>query len=298
MTGEQGKRRCRAQYTTLCAVSLVLLTSLGLQSAPRESRLALVALRDEAKRYVAGEIELPDEPDFAFRWKEPVERWYILEAIYKVQDRSDRAADAYVRWQLLSYAPRLDEYKAWQVDRLLNTLPKLSINPVAGEEVVDRFTQLLAALEEHEEAIDVMRREWEKLTADRDRADARNEPARRFAEYWYEHCIDTYGKAGHQEPQLVWAVFVNTLKAGWKVSTEKGRITRALNERREDDMFDRRARRAMCQDIARLRGVEYPAVDEITFYEGKPPHITIGKRRVSKNDADRWIEALQATAAP
>ena len=274
-----------------------IIAAAGFQKAPQAGREALRILREEGRKFAAGEITLAEEPDFARRFQREIDRDFIIRSIYRVQDRQHPEVDAYIRWQLLSYVPRLDEFRDWEVERLLRQMPELLQNPAADEAVVSRFRKMTDAVsrmkaEQQAEAILIIRRQWEELIRKREHRAGLNEPARRFAAYWRRHAEEVYSTRGHYEPEITWWELINTLQAGWKVATEKGRFTRCLNERRGDVTFTGRQRERISAEIRRVAEREYSALDNITFTTGEPPRLTVGKRCICKKDALRWLEAL------
>lgn len=270
------------------------------QTMPAEGRQALRQLSEEGKRFAGGELTLPDQPDFAFRFEQEIDRRFILRQLYRVHDRRRPAIDACIRWQLLSYSPLLEEYEPWEIERLFATLPSLIVNPCAGDEVLHRYEQMVEAIEtmppgaeqEAERYRALMQQDWRKLEEARESAQALNQPAIRYVAYWREHLREIGGMTGPHEPNLAWAELLNTLKAGWPLRTEKGRLTRALNLRRGDQSFTRRDRHKLKQRIEELVGVRYRVLDGVDFPMRGPPKLSIGNRFISIDDAQRWFEAL------
>lgn len=259
----------------------------------REGRQAILELREEAEAWTRGERGLPEEPDYARRCVLTIERDYLLEQLCRRHATGRHAVDSYVRWQLTSYAPRIDELKGWQVDKVIRTLPCLITNPTAGAAVISHFNALRERCKTDRANVDVMKHDWERLCGERDHQETLNVPARRYAEYWLEHAKETQGNGGSLEPRIAWASLRLGLKAAWKVATEKGRLTRALSERRGDPSFDSRRRRALIGEIRDACGLSYEVLDDIRFYPKLAPRLTLGTRRISEDDAIRWIDALQ-----
>jgi hypothetical protein len=282
-----------------CAV-VFLTPGATAQTSPAAGRAALRQLEDEGEKFLAGELELPKAPDFAFRFGEEIDRGFILRQLYKVHHRREPVVDAYIRWQLLSYRPRLEELEEWEIEKLFTELPELVKNPCADPAVVERYEQMVTAIEEMAEQSEdraqrytyKVQEEWWRLRDERDKAELLNRPAHAFAMYWREHIKELGGVRGPHEPRLAWADFLNTFEAGWKVSAEKGRLTRALNERRGDETFIRRDRIKLKQRIAKYVGVEYRVLDGVDIPLRGVPDLTIGRRYVSEGDAKRWFEAL------
>ncbi len=271
------------------------------QTSPAAGRAALRQLEEEGEQFLEGELELPKAPDFALRFADEIDRGFILRQFYKVHDRREPVVDAYIRWQLLSYQPRLDEFEAWEIEKLFTLLPELVKNPCAETKEVERFEKMLETYEkipenaerQQERYRSEMREDWWQLREEREDAEALNRPARAFAAYWREHIKEIGGIQGPHEPRLAWADFVNTLQAGFKVSTEKGRLTKALNERRGDETYSRRDRVKLQQRIDKFIGVEYRVLDEADIPFHGTPKLRLGRRYVSEADAKRWIEALE-----
>jgi hypothetical protein len=258
----------------------------------REGRQAILDLREEADAWTRGERELPEHPDYARRCLLTIERDDLLDQLCRTHT-SRPAVDAYVRWQLTSYAPRIDELKDWQVDKVIRTLPRLITNPTAGEAVISHFNALRERCKTDRAYVDVMKHDWERLCGERDLQETLNVPARRYAEYWLEHARETQGNGGSLEPRIAWASLRLGLRAAWKVATEKGRLTRALSERRGNPSFEHRQRRALIGEIRDACGLSYEVLDDIRFYPKLAPRLTLGTRRISEDDAVRWIDALQ-----
>ncbi|MFG0252881.1 MAG: hypothetical protein ACF8NJ_08425 [Phycisphaerales bacterium JB038] len=286
------------------AVLLLLLVAAPLapgQTSPAAGREALRQLEEEGEQFLEGELELPKAPDFALRFADEIDRGFILRQLYKVHDRREPVVDAYIRWQLLSYQPRLAEYEPWEIEKLFRLLPELVVNPCAEPKEVERFEKMLEAYEkipkeedrQQERFRQEMREAWWELRDEREEAELLNRPARAFAAYWREHLKEIGGIQGPHEPRLAWADFHNTLQAGFKVSTEKGRLTKALKERRGDATYSRRDRVKLQQRIDKLTGVEYRVLDEADIPFRGTPRLRIGRRYVSEADAKRWMEALE-----
>ncbi len=300
-------RAARNRRTGLRAWPLWLtLLSLGLaanavgQTSPAAGREALRQLEEEGEKFLAGELELPKAPDFAFRFGDEIDRGFILRQLYRVHDRREPVVDAYIRWQLLSYRPLIGELEDWEREKLFTNLPELVKNPCADPTTIERYEKMVEAIEKIEEESGdqaqrysfKVREEWWALRDEREKAELLNRPAVAFATYWREHIKEMGGIKGPHEPRLAWAEFINTLQAGWKVSTEKGRFTRALNERRGDATFTRRDRLKLKQRIEKVIGVEYRVLDDIGFPPRGTPDLTVGRRYVAEGDANRWFEAL------
>jgi len=252
----------------------------GIRQAIRElTREAQQAMRQQ---------QLPtDEPDFASRFDIQVNTEDVRNALTE-RLSGEPFVDAYVRWQLTSFEPDLEQLNDQAFRRLLQTAPALLPNPMADE-------RLMRVINEARESDYLSSSDINRLRAMVRQAEQRrtlmermNTPADGFRQ-WIRRQIGTDNLRG-----LQWLIenCAANIEAGWPVQGEKSRLTRAFQDAAGNKDFTLAHKRTIAQQAQRLAGRQRRYIRNVEILANDEIQAIIGTTGVTRRDVERWLQHL------
>ncbi len=250
----------------------------------REARRLLISEALEAKT----NQQLPTlSPDFAQRFDREIPDADLSQAILEPTHR-DPFVDAYVRWQLTSFAPALPEFNDQQFVDFMDNIPALVQNPRADPQIINTLERLA-------ESAVLPAQRLQQLQADVTELDRRttitaqfNEPAESFAQ-WVQREL---GETGPRPRQWLLARCAATIRAGWSTRSIKTRMTRNFTASLDDKSFTTDHRRLVVQQAQQLVGLKRRFVNEVTFLANGSVRVTFSTSGVDRDDVKRWSDRL------
>ena len=250
----------------------------------REARRLLISEALDAKK----NQQLPTlSPDFAKRFDREIPDADLSQAILEPTHR-DPFVDAYVRWQLTSFAPALPEFNDQQFADFMDNIPALVQNPRADPQIIDTLERLA-------ESAVLPAQRLQQLQADIAELDRRttitaqfNEPAISFAQ-WVQRKL---GETGPRPRQWLLARCAATIGAGWSTRSIKTRMTRNFTASLDDKSFTSDHRRLVVQQAQQLVGFKRRFVNEVTFLANGSVRVTFSTSGVDRDDVKRWSDRL------
>ncbi len=265
--------------------------------------------RDEAAR-------VPDSPDFVERW---ADHWAeqrsehqtgsetgeeggddvtrLLEAI----DREELGRrvlepvhehafiDAYVRWQLTGFEPRLPDLDDDRWPRVLAAGPRFQENPSADRRLMSTFEQAADA-----GSLSTSDQEWlGDLESDRmqrmTRIEMLNQPAEDLWRWVGEQIEDDHFRS------ISWllAECAETIEAGWSTRSVKTRITRGTRDAGNADVLSPEERAQLERWMRDMAGMERSFVRDVTFLASGEVNVRFSTGAVRRRDVENWRASLR-----
>jgi len=251
---------------------------------------AIKQLTREARRFQTDPLGLPAEPDFARRFEGTIEADDLDRALSRRTHRNP-FIDAYVRWQLISFADdsrALGELDEQLFGAFMRHAPAMVANPRADRDLV-------ALLKRGNQSgplsgADLRRRQRleRQLNQMTKRAELLNRPAIGF----YEWAQKKLGPIGPRPRQWLLCRCAATIAAGWPARSIKSAISRAFTESVRDRRFTPSQRRVVADQSRRLIGLDRTIINQMTFLADGSLRVTFSRSRVEAKDAEAWVERL------
>ena len=251
---------------------------------------AIKELTREARRFQTDPLGLPGEPDFASRFDGTIESDDLDRALCR-RTHPNPFIDAYVRWQLISFAddPRalgaLDEQL---FGAFLRHAPAMVTNPRADRDLVallKRGSESGPLSSADLRRLQRMERQLNQMTK---RAKLLNRPAIGF----YEWAQKELGLTGPRPRQWLLCRCAATITAGWPARPIKSAISRAFTESVSDPRFTPAQRRLVATQTRRLIGLDRTIINQMTFLADGSLRVTFSRSRVEAKDVEAWVQRL------
>lgn len=251
---------------------------------------AIKQLTREARRFQTDPLGLPAEPDFARRFEGTIEADDLDRALSRRTHRNP-FIDAYVRWQLISFADdsrALGELDEQLFGAFMRHAPTMVANPRADRDLVallKRGNQSGPLSGADLRRLQRLERQLNQMTK---RAELLNRPAIGF----YEWAQKKLGPIGPRPRQWLLCRCAATIAAGWPARSIKSAISRAFTESVRDRRFTPSQRRVVADQSRRLIGLDRTIINQMTFLADGSLRVTFSRSRVEAKDAEAWIERL------
>ncbi len=251
---------------------------------------AIKDLTREARRFQTDPFGLPGEPDFARRFGETIEADDLVAALCR-RTHPNPFIDAYVRWQLISFAE--DSRALGALDEqlfgaFLRHAPAMVANPRADRDLVALLKRGSESGPLSGADLRRLQRLERQLTQMTKRAELLNRPAIGF----YEWAQEELGLTGPRPRQWLLCRCAATIAAGWPARPIKSAISRAFTESVSDPHFTPAQRRLVVTQTRRLIGLERTIINQMTFLADGSLRVTFSRSRVDAKDVEAWIERL------
>jgi hypothetical protein len=251
---------------------------------------AMEMLKQEAAR-VKSEGKLPVAgSDYASRCPEEIAESDIVEALMR-RTSGDPFTDAYIRWQLTSFNPKLPDLDDRLFFRLMGNAPALLANPAADEDT-------LRVLERAEDAAGLsptdatrLRETWTAVQRNAQLAQAMNKPALEWRG-WIEEQL---AESGPRRIQWLIERCAATITAGWPSRDIKGDLTKAFRSAGAASSaygLTPPQRSMIAEQTNLLKGLRRRAVEDVTFMANGSIDATFANYFVDEDDVQRWIALL------
>lgn len=251
---------------------------------------AIKQLTREARRFQTDPLGLPAEPDFARRFEGTIEADDLDRALSRRTHRNP-FIDAYVRWQLISFADdsrALGELDEQLFGAFMRHSPAMVANPRADRDLVallKRGNQSGPLSGADLRRLQRLERQLNQMTK---RAELLNRPAIGF----YEWAQKKLGPIGPRPRQWLLCRCAATIAAGWPARSIKSAISRAFTESVRDRRFTPSQRRVVADQSRRLIGLDRTIINQMTFLADGSLRVTFSRSRVEAKDAEAWVERL------
>ncbi|MCH8005254.1 MAG: hypothetical protein IH888_03375 [Planctomycetes bacterium] len=251
---------------------------------------AIKQLTREARRFQTDPLGLPAEPDFARRFEGTIEADDLDRALSRRTHRNP-FIDAYVRWQLISFADdsrALGELDEQLFGAFMRHAPAMVANPRADRDLVallKRGNQSGPLSGADLRRLQRLERQLNQMTK---RAELLNRPAIGF----YEWAQKKLGPIGPRPRQWLLCRCAATIAAGWPARSIKSAISRAFTESVRDRRFTPSQRRVVADQSRRLIGLDRTIINQMTFLADGSLRVTFSRSRVEAKDAEAWVERL------
>ncbi len=277
---------------------LFLITLLSIGECASDGRAASGAtieavikqLTREAQRFQNDPSGLPGEPDFARRFDGTIEADDLERALCRRTHRNP-FIDAYVRWQLTSFADdsrALGELDEQLFGAFLRHAPTLVANPRADRDLV----ALLKRGNESGPLSGADLRRLQRLERQLNQMTKRAELLNRPAIGFYEWAPEKLGLTGPRPRQWLLCRCAATIAAGWPARAIKSAISRAFTESVSDPRFTPAQRRVVAAQSRRLIGLDRTIINQMTFLADGSLRVSFSRSRVEAKDVEVWVERL------
>lgn len=254
---------------------------------------AVRELTSEALKALADQWMPTAEPDFAGRFDRAPDPDELLAAIFTRAHKND-FVDAYIRWQLTSFKPKLPDLDDRTFLRVMNSAPKMLENPRANAQTVDLFERAKGA--NVISAADQQRLSDRIARLDRDSmiAGALNMPSLGFRD-WVAKQLPA---AGPRRRQWLLENCAATIQAGWPTRAIKTKISREFTASLEDESFTPKQRFMVAEQAKRLVGMKRRLVNKAAMTARGRVQVSFSTAGVTKKDVEKWTERILGVRAP
>lgn len=247
-------------------------------------------LTEEAKKSKSDGVLVRSSADFAKDFGDPLPSPLVRERLMRPIDR-DRFIDAYVRWQLTSFAPDLDaaNMKDREFAALVTSLPACVDNPQADAALIDALQRAskVGVLSESQQT--ELNANLNELAARTSAASALAMPAMQLRQ-WFRQQFEA---TNQQQRFLMLLMDAATAlaAAGWPVDDAKAVIDRATEKAAETREFTSEQRRAFCVAMQRCITGTRMYVTSAGISEGAIS-VNYAATGIFDFDVQRWIKAV------
>jgi len=255
-------------------------------------RYALTLLKNEAREFRAtGRLEIL-EPDFNIRYEAQLTQSNILKTILTTQNNSDPAMDGYIRWQLLSFNPDLNEITDNQFQSLINNLPAFLPHPAASPTLQSNYEKLAKDAARNIANRDQLANKWESLRIQIRQFTVLTFPSIKFRDAVY----NLLPEQGPDRPLYLLHDLRDRIRAGLSTRTVKTRLTKELKTRRLDESLSADDRWQMIKQIEAMKNDtknnKSKIIRDITITRTGPATIHYSTFSVTTTDTKKWTAYL------
>lgn len=247
-------------------------------------------LTEEAKKSKADGVLVRNSADFAKEFGDLLPGPLVRERLLRPIDK-DRFIDAYVRWQLTSFAPDLDAANLKDRDfaSLVSSLPACIENPQADAALIDSLQRAskLGALSESQQS--EINARLNDLAAKTSAASALAMPAMQLRQ-WLRQQFEAANQQ-HRFLMLLMDAATALAAAGWPVDDAKAVIDRATEKAAEQREFTGEQRRALIVAMQRCITGTRMYVTSAGVSEGAIS-VNYAASGIFDFDVQRWAKAV------
>ncbi len=261
-------------------------------SADSSRRIAKSRLRKEGKAFrKSGTLENL-KPDFKTRYEFPLANKDVVRFILSRLDATDELVDGYMRWQLLSFSPTIDEIEIDELRSFVETLPGIPVQPTASPLLHTKLENIARLTGGNHIALKQLQSRWEKLRIQVRQHDNLTLPSIRFRDEMYE--VLPY--SGPARPIFLLYDLRDRIKAGVSTRSIKTKITKELKARRLDDTISAEIRWELIKLIEAMEEDKKTGstkiISDITFYAQENADIHFSTMTVRPSDREKWTAYL------
>lgn len=229
--------------------------------------------------------------DFAKTYAHDVSPKMLATRITGPVDR-DPFRDAYIRWQLTSFNPPLDDLSDAAFEKLVRKLPALLPNPRADRHLINQLQQAAGGAELTETDADRAREILDQLADRTAHARDLNIAAVGFRD-WVVSRMPTNGP---RPLQLRLERCAALLQAGWDVGREKSGIDEAFGNAARDRALDATHRAMLATQAGRLVNRDRLYIRSARVVESRLT-LDLASTAVYDFDVRRWARLLKQPSA-
>lgn len=256
-------------------------------SSEQALRLALDRLTQEGGVFKdTGALPRP-EPDFALTFRYSIDDPHLLDAVTR-PTHDDPVVDAYVRWQLLSFAPDFTQLDDDRFLALLDDLPRLAPDPTLNPalyEQLDRLAGLPAPEARDFAAAETL---WRKTEGEIRYVGLINVPTLSFRDRLHDALPET----GPRRLQLRFCDLRDRIDAGHSTRAIKMRISAELESRVSDDTISMNQRWRLIDFLETMRSRSTRIITDLRLETDEAGRrlIKVSRSTLSVRDADveKW----------
>jgi hypothetical protein len=205
----------------------------------------------------------------------------------------DPFIDAYVRWQMLGFAPAWPEdgraFDDEAFELLLSELPALMMNPRSDRETIARINSAIAREQVSDAEAEGLRQLDQSLREQSAAVQNLNRPALEFRRWIEEQCGDT----GHRHHQARLERLGALVAAGWPTEELKRQIAQQFETAQRDKTFAAEERARVAEQAAKLIGRRTPVLQSVGVGENNSPQAQFDETAVYDFVVNEWIRLLQ-----
>jgi hypothetical protein len=250
-------------------------------------KAAVSELAAEAEAIVVRKEVPKGEPDYAGRCAHDVSPDEIAMALLHRTHR-EPFVDAYIRWQLTSFDPKLPELDERAFAKFMDQAPEMVENPRADAALLDLFERAEKAGKLQPRELDRLRATYAELEKRTKLAELMNRPAEEFRAF-----IDKkLGETGVKPRLWLLEECVATIQAGWPTRSVKTRISKSFLAAANEVDMPREHLRLLAAQTEKLKAMSRRYVNEITILADGKVHVSFSTASVTEADVDKWINRL------
>jgi hypothetical protein len=205
----------------------------------------------------------------------------------------DPFIDAYVRWQLLGFEPRLPEsdreYGDKDFERTLSDFPALLMNPRSDRDAIARVNAAIARESVSDSDADALRALDRTLGERAAAVQNLNRPALELRR-WLE---EKSGREGPRHHQARLELLGALVRAGWPTEDLKRQIAQGFETARSDRTFSAEERARVARQAGALAGLRTPIIQSVGVGENNSPQAQFDETAVYDFEVNEWVRILQ-----
>jgi len=206
-------------------------------------------LTDEARQSQQQGWLVRAEPDFAAAHPSALPLQELGDRMSRAQ-HDDPFVDAYIRWQLTSYQPKIETISDRECERALEKLPRLLPNPRSDEKLTAAMQRAASAGRLSAADLAIMNDRLNVLAEQASRAAALNQPAFKLRQ-WFAKQVPN---RGYQACLVALESVAAHVRAGWPADASKAELAEVLTRSATDRRFTDDQRRDFLGAARKLVG--------------------------------------------
>jgi len=257
------------------------------QSSAAVFQEAIHLLADEAQQSLVKQQLARPAPNFAAEFKKAIPAQLVGQKIIRPLHR-DPFIDAYIRWQLTSYNPKLPDLDARQFDKMLDELPKPIQNPRADRDLINTLVAAGKAGALSASAQESMNKQLNDLSEHTSLAAALNQ-ATLDLRTWLRNQLPKTGErtllAGLEQCNAL-------VETGWPVDDAKARLDEDFKASDRDPHFTNEQRQSVINHMRSLIGKRDLYVTSASISNGRLA-VEYADTAIYDFDVRRWAKSVK-----